>query len=54
VDTPSELRLSASIGCAVIDGETSDEEAILAAADRAMYADKNGAGQLAARQASSG
>jgi diguanylate cyclase (GGDEF)-like protein/PAS domain S-box-containing protein len=35
-----ELWLSASIGCAVIDDQHSEEEAILAAADRAMYGDK--------------
>jgi GGDEF domain-containing protein len=29
-----------SIGCALIDGDTNDEETILAAADRAMYTDK--------------
>jgi diguanylate cyclase (GGDEF)-like protein/PAS domain S-box-containing protein len=34
------LRVSVCFGCALIDGDTNDEETILAAADRAMYTDK--------------
>jgi diguanylate cyclase (GGDEF)-like protein/PAS domain S-box-containing protein len=42
-DTPQPVHLTVSIGVAIIDRGTASDEAVLVAADRAMYQAKNGA-----------